>query len=165
MLQRRMKHVKAASQVVACNRLEYAMCAEDVYGIMEFTEKVKKCANGFIFHNPQIETAFREIVSIICTPEFRETFDFSNKAGIILLQAGYPILSLEYRLAKLLTNHYREVVIIDIDNYIFSKKIETKVRFLKNYQEDTHANRRCKIIGLGFAFTALIVLVNYLQRG
>ena len=97
---------------------------------------------------------FHEIVSYVKTEEFAKKYKVHEKAGILFLHNGYPIIGFRNHLQ----NCSQYFVTIDINNYIFNKKIMYELRKLENKQKKN--DMYCEIgFILGIVALSLITII------
>ena len=74
---------------------------------------------------------FHEIVNYVKTEEFAKRYKVHDKAGILFLHNGYPIFGFENHLS----HSNQNFIIIDINNYIFNKKIMFELNKIERVQK------------------------------
>ena len=97
---------------------------------------------------------FHEIVSYIKTQEFAKKYKVHDKAGILFLHNGYPIIG--FRNHSLNCSQY--YITIDINNYVFNKKIISELRKLEKKQKKNDMYYEVGLV-LGVIAIALITII------
>ena len=104
---------------------------------------------------------FHEIVSYVKTEEFAKRYKVHDKAGILFLHNGYPIIG--FRNHSLDCSQY--YITIDINNYVFNKKIMSELRKLEKKQKknDMYCEVGLVLITIAVSLITIIFIGSNLE--
>lgn len=133
-----MNPVQQCIGVVPTKKYEHALKPYKMYDIHNFESVFQGCIEKAPKDDNASYQAFLEIAAFITSTRFFEVYGLQYKAGILFQYNGFPYLALGnslMRISPTLQGEYSTMLLIDMNNYIFNKKVEKKLQDLQQAKQ------------------------------
>lgn len=131
-----MDPLKTSIRIVKPKQSEYQLFSDATYDTHTFHKKLRTLISYLHLNDDKAQYTIHEVVLLILDPNFALTYNLEKKMGIMLLYHGFPVLSME----SIHSHMYSEILVIDIDNYIFNKTIEQEIITISKTEENEFYN-------------------------
>jgi hypothetical protein len=143
--------LNASTRVIERKHCEYELIRHVSYTAQNFHVKLRAFVSHMQLQDNTAMYALHEICLLVLEPEFIET-KLKNKMGFVLSYHGFPLLTMEC-----VNSHiYKHIVVVDIDNFIFNKKIESEVHLLNDEIQSNIYTHIGAILIIGCATIAVL---------
>lgn len=130
---------KLSMRSVPASIKEYQFNPIAMYDISNYKQIISRCITKIQIEDVSAHFAVKEIVEYICNPNFDENTHISYKVGIVFFFNGFPLLGFKHNINSLITLKNDQILLIDINNYLFNKelilKTDSKERMIKRYND------------------------------